>query len=103
MIATPENPSVLFQDIHISHLSIKADAQARKKGVHINTFPPKRSHQMQPLEIAVYSPFKLYYASFCDAWLTSCSRSTISSYKISETSKKAYKSAFTMKNITAGF
>ena len=103
MNATPKFPSVLFLDNHISHLSIEAVAKARKKGVHINTFPPKRSHQMQPLGIAIYGPFKRYYASFCNACLTSHPRSTISSYEIAEISENAYESAVTVKNITAGF
>ena len=77
MNATPKFRSVLFLDNHISHLSIEAVAKARKKGVHINTFPPKRSHQMQPLGIAIYGPFKRYYASFCNACLTSHPRSTV--------------------------
>ena len=58
---------------------------------------------MQYLDITVYGPFKRYYALFCYAWLTSHPRSTISSYEIAEISGKAYESAFTMKNITAGF
>ena len=103
MNATPKSPSVLFLDNHISHLSIKAVAKARKKRVRINTFPLKRSHQMQPLDIAVYGPFKRYYASFCNACLTSHPRSTISSYEIAEISRKAYESSVTVKNITAGF
>ena len=82
MNATPKFPFVLFLGNHISHLSIEAVAKTRKKGVHIYTFPPKRSYQMQLLDIAVYGPFKRYYASFCNACLTSHPRSTISSYEI---------------------
>ena len=70
MNATPENPSILFLDNHDSHLSIKAIALAREKRVHMITFPPKCSHKMQLLDVAVYGPFKRFYASFCDAWLT---------------------------------
>ena len=103
MNATPENPSILSLDNLISHLSIEAVAKARKRGVHINTFPPKRSHQKQPLDIAVYGPFKRYYATFCNACLTSHPRSTISSCEITEISEKSYESAVTVKNITAGF
>ena len=103
MNATPENPSILFLDNHVSHLSIEAVALAREKGVYMITFPPKCSHKMQPLDIAVYGPFKRFYASFCNAWLTLHSSSTISIYEIAEISGKAYESACTMKNITSGF
>ena len=103
MNATPETPSILSLDNLISHLSIEAVAKERKRGVHINTFPPKRSHQKQPLDIAVYGPFKRYYGTFCNVCLTLHPRSTISSYEITEISEKAYESAVTVKNITAGF
>ena len=58
MNATPENPSVLFLNNHVSHLSIDAVVPARKKEVHMITFPPKCSHKTQPLCIAVYDPSK---------------------------------------------
>ena len=97
MNATPENFFVFFLDKHISHLSIEVVAEARKKGVYMITFPPKCSHKMQPLDVAVYGPFKRFQASFCDASLTSYPRSTISSYENAKTSGKVCDSAFTIK------
>ena len=54
------------------------------------TFPPKCSHKMQSSNEVVYGPFKRFYASFCDAWLTLRPRSKVSSCEIAVISGKIY-------------
>ena len=44
---------------------------AKENGLCLLTFPPHCSHKLQPLDIGVYGPFKRYYSSFCDSWMTS--------------------------------
>ena len=49
---------LLVMDNHSSHVSMKLVCEARRCGVDIVTLPPHSSHILQPLDIAVYGPFK---------------------------------------------
>ena len=99
-----KKPSFLGQphqsSFHRSSCTGKKEVYMKKRK---ESFPPKCGHKTQLLDVALYGPFKRFYASFCDSWWTSHPRTTISSYEIAEISGKAYESAFTTKNITAGF
>ena len=59
----------------------------KKQSPHNYFFPPKCSHKMQPLNVAVYGLFQRFFASICDAWLTLHPRSTISSYLLKKSQK----------------
>ncbi|XP_072395044.1 uncharacterized protein [Diabrotica undecimpunctata] len=60
-----ENPSLLIFDNHESHVTVKVIMNARKAGVHILTLPPHCSNKLQPLDVAVFGPFKAYYTGEC--------------------------------------
>ena len=103
MNVTPNNPGILVFDNHNSHLSIEAIALAKKNGLHLLTFPPKCSHRMQPLDVCVYGPFKQFYSSLCDAWMTSHPGRAISIYDVASISGQAFQKAFTNENIVSAF
>lgn len=63
-----ENPTLLLLDNHTSHLSIAVLALAVKNDVHMLTFPPHCSYQMQPLDVSVFFPIKNVYKSLVVAW-----------------------------------
>ena len=52
---------VLVMDNHESHISVEVVEMAGEKGLSIVTFPPHRSHRMQPLDVRIYGPFKQYF------------------------------------------
>jgi len=97
------NPAVLLMDNHISHLSIDAIDMAKENGLTLLTFPPKCSHKLQPLDVGVYGPFKRYYSSLCDSWMTSNPGKTLSIYDIAELSGQAFQRSFTIENISSSF
>ena len=76
---------------------------AENNGLSILTFPPHCSHRLQPLDVAVFGPFKTFYNSFADAWMTNHPGRSITIYEISELSGAAFVKAFTLENITSAF
>ncbi|XP_074039970.1 uncharacterized protein [Leptinotarsa decemlineata] len=64
--SSKENPSLLIYDNHKSHISVEVVNLARNNGVSILTLPPHSSNKMQPLDLAVFGPFKAYYYSAID-------------------------------------
>ena len=103
MNCSKENSAVLLMDNHISHLSIEAIDIAKENGLILLTFPPHCSHRLQPLDIGVYGPFKRYYASFCDSWLTSNPAQPLTIYDVAELSGLAFAKAFSIENISSSF
>lgn len=59
--ATPENPALLIMDNHESHLSIKVLNLAKKFGITIVTLHPHTTAKLQPLDVGLLAPFKVFY------------------------------------------
>ena len=103
MKISKSNPGLLLMDNYISHLSIEAIDMAKENGLCLFTFPSHCSHKLQPLDIEVYGPFKRYYSSFCDSWMTSNPGKSFSIYEVAELSGHAFHKAFAIENITFSF
>ena len=103
MSVSKDNPGVLLMDNHISHLSLDAIDMAKENGLSLLTFPPHCSHKLQPLDVGVYGPFKRYYSSLCDAWMSSNPGKPITIYNVAELSGQAFQRSFTIENITSSF
>ena len=103
MKISKSNPGLLLMDNHISHFSIEAIDMAKENGLCSPTFPSHCSHKLQPLDIGVYGPFKRYYSSFCDSWMTSNPGKSLSIYEVEELSGHAFHKVFTIENITSFF
>ncbi|XP_039966076.1 uncharacterized protein LOC120778353 [Bactrocera tryoni] len=56
--ANADSATMLLLDNHGSHLSIEAIDLALDHGITLLSFPPKCTHKMQPLDVAVFAPFK---------------------------------------------
>ena len=48
----------------------------------------------------MYGPFKRYYSSFCDSWITSNPGKPLLVYEVAELSGHAFHKAFTIENTT---
>ena len=59
---TKENKHLLILDGHISHVTNEAIKVGTENGLDILTLPSHCSHEMQPLDIAIFHPFKLNLA-----------------------------------------
>lgn len=63
---TIDKKALIVMDNHATHVNLQVVEYARKNHIIILTLPPHCSHRMQPLDVAVYGPFKsrYYYYSF---------------------------------------
>ena len=97
------NPVLLILDNHETHISINFIDLASDDGVIVLTIPPHTSHKLQPLNIAVYGPFKHHYNREIDSWLVSHPGKIVSIYDIAEISGKAWVKVPMPVNIISGF
>lgn len=100
---TPQDPVVLFLDNHESHISVEVIQEAKDNGVYLITFPPHCSHRLQPLDVAVYGPFKARFNQACDNWMMSHGGMPITIYNIAELAGIAFNGALNKDNIRKGF
>lgn len=100
--SSKSNPTLLLYDNHESHLSIECLDLAKVNGVTILTLPPHCSDKLQPLDVAVFSPFKTYYNAAIKLWLDSHA-TPLTIYQIAGCVKKAWERSMTPQNIIAGF
>jgi hypothetical protein len=55
-------------DCHSSHVTIDVVEKASAVGLHLLTLPSHCSYAMQPLDVAVFKPFKGAVCVYRDAW-----------------------------------
>lgn len=72
-------------------------------GITLLTLPPHTSHKLQPLDVAVYGPFKSYFREESDKFMVSHPGQTIGLKNIALLAGNAHQRAFTPKNIRNGF
>lgn len=72
-------------------------------GITLLTLPPHTSHKLQPLDVAVYGPFKSYFREESDKFMVSHPGQTIGLKNIALLVGNAHQRAFTPKNIRNGF
>ena len=53
-----ERPAILLYDGHATHITAGIIKIARESNLHLSVLPPHSSHMFQPLDVAVFSPFK---------------------------------------------
>lgn len=99
-----ENKVLLLLDNHESHISLQAVDLARSNGIVMLTFPPHCSHRLQPLDVTVYSSFKIYYNKHCTHKLTIEKPGVpLTIYNVAELVGRAFHQAFTPTNLMNGF
>lgn len=98
-----ENPTLLLLDNHESHVTLEAVDFCKEHGIHLLSFPPHRTHRLQPLDCAVYGPFKKYYNVACNEWMVSNPGKRMTIHEVAGLVGKAYPKAFTPTNILSGF
>ena len=94
---------LLLLDNHYSHVTLETIDYAKEHGIVLLSFPPHCSHKLQPLDRAVYGPFKRYYNSACDCWMKENKGKTMTIYDIPDMVGRAFPKAFTPVNIQSGF
>lgn len=94
---------LLILDNHESHVSFPVVEYAKRNNVILLTFPPHCSHKLQPLDVAIYGPFKRFIKVAQDEWMLTHPGQTMTIYNLAPIVQKAFLSAFTPKNILSGF
>ena len=103
MNVSPTSPGLLLLDNHSSHVTLEAIETAASHGLHVVTFPPHCSHKLQPLDVGVYGPFKLFYQSYSRDWMQNNPGKYITIYQVAELAGNAFTKAFIISNILSGF
>ncbi|KAF5278025.1 hypothetical protein FQR65_LT15826 [Abscondita terminalis] len=101
--SSKERRILILLDNHESHCTIETIVFCRDNGITLLSFPPHTSHRLQPLDIAVFGPFKAHLRSAFNDWMSSNPGKQISIYDIPGLANKAYLSSFTPKNIIKSF
>lgn len=101
--ASPENPALLIIDNHESHLSIETLDLAKKSGIVVLTLPPHTTAKLQPLDVGLNGPFKVYYNSAIESWLLRNPGKPMTIYSVAECVGIAYQKAMTPVNISQAF
>lgn len=101
--SSSSNKTLIIMDNHETHISIEAINLAKDNGVILFTIPPHCSHRLQPLDKAIFGPFKHFYNEAVRAWLVSNPGKRVTIHHIAGLVGTAYPSAFSTANILSGF
>ncbi|XP_049315676.1 uncharacterized protein LOC125779127 [Bactrocera dorsalis] len=101
--ANADSPTMLLLDNHGSHLSIEAIDLALDHGITLLSFPPKCTHIMQPLDVAVFTPFKGMMTVKHDAWKKSNIGVTFDLHHVPPLVDQCLDVMLTPKTIKSGF
>ena len=96
-------PAILLYDGHSTHVTQDVTEAARQENVHLFVLPPHSSHCLQPLDVAVFSPFKSSLNTEIHKFLHSHPNQVITLEQLPGMIAAAYRSAMTVSNIMAGF
>ena len=79
---------LLLMDGDSSHYNLEAVNLARKNEVILFTLVPHTTHEMQPLDIAVYAPLKTNWQDVCHRYLQSHPGTMTTKYQFSQLFQK---------------
>ena len=101
--AGASRPLLLLLDGHSSHYNIEAISLARENGVIIFTLVPHTTHELQPLDTAVFGPLKKNWYEECHMYVQSHPGRIITKYHFNEVFSKAWLKSMMPANIISGF
>lgn len=101
--SSKENPSLLIMDNYEAHICLEAVILAKESGVTILTVPPHSTGKLQPLDVAVFGPFKTAYNAAVDSWMMRNPGKTFSIYEVAGCVKDAHMKSMTPSNICSAF
>nr|CAI5825316.1 unnamed protein product [Callosobruchus analis] len=98
-----ENMVLLLLDNYALHTEVKNINFCKENGIILLTFPPHCTHKLQPMDRAIFGPFKKAVNTTCDNWMRSHPGKVMTIYDIPGIVKTSFDIAITVKNVTAGF
>lgn len=100
---TIDQKCLLLLDNHVSHVSIYALDFCKNNGIVLLSFPPHCTHRLQPLDRAVFGPFKKILNTATDNWMRNHPGQTMTIHYIPGIVREAFSLAVTDRNAIAGF
>jgi hypothetical protein len=67
---SPTRRHLLILDGHSSHVIVDVMREAKSVGLDLLTLPSYTFHALQPLDVAVFKPFKSHFREYCNHWLS---------------------------------
>lgn len=98
-----EQPILLLLDNHVSHRSLNVLTFCRENGIHVLSFPPHCSHRLQPLDVAVFGPFKRAANQLCKDWVKAHPGRTMQIFDLPAVFARALELGATEINIKSSF
>ena len=96
-------PILLILDNCSSHVDVSIIDYAKEHHIMLLSFPPHRSHRLQPLDVSVFGPLKTYKDQKMDTWMRENPGRSMSIHDIPSIVSYAFPLAFIPSNIAAGF
>ncbi|XP_059053650.1 uncharacterized protein LOC131847939 [Achroia grisella] len=100
---TVDQKCLLLLDNHASHISIQALDFCKKNGIVLLSFPPHCTHKLQPLDRAIFGPFKKMINTATDNWMRNHPGQTMTIHYIPGIVNEAFPLSVTDRNAIAGF
>jgi hypothetical protein len=100
---SPDHRHLLILDGHSSHATLEVIEEARGAGLDILTLPSHTSHALQPLDVAVFKPFKQYFREYRDFWTSRNMNQPAGKETLAQWVSLALRKALSEKNIKNGF
>lgn len=98
-----QDPIMVLLDNHVSHCGLESIIFCRENGIILLSFSPHTSHKLQPLDVAVFGPFKKYCKAAFNNYLVNNPGRIIGINDIAEISCQPFLKAFSPENIIKGF
>lgn len=98
-----ENKILIIMDNHETHISLEAILYSRANGIVLLSFPPHCTHQMQPLDKAIFGPFKSRIKKSFNDYILNNPGKPITIYEIAKLSADPYLQSFSINNIVNSF
>ncbi|CAF3088028.1 unnamed protein product [Rotaria sp. Silwood2] len=96
-------PVLLIMDNHSCHISIEVIELAKQNQILLLLLPPCCTHALQPLDTATFSSAKQSWKRIVTKYFLRSGRKTIRKIDLPALFKELYSSAFTPKQVLAGF
>ena len=100
---TAKRPLLLLYDGHSTHYTSEVIEAAGKEDIHLFVLPPHSSHALQPLDIAVFAPFKKFLSTYIHKFMHDNPTRVITIYELPKLICASLKTSMTPATIMTGF
>lgn len=101
--AVSARPILLLLDGHSSHYNPEAIRHAKENDVILFTLVPHTTHEMQPLDTAVFGPLKSNWREACHDYIQSNPGRVVTKYQFSSLLSQAWMKTMVPSTIISGF